>query len=207
MYGGTYLLQELYIFFKSIDQWVAVLGPVGAALGLLWKYYLKSRFLEIKNAHNNLHILVSYLPKIEAIEAELKPNGGSSVRDAINRIEAKLTLQDQKLFALMKVMSHGIFITDVNGNWVDVNLTLCRITNRTESELKEKEWLTWIADSDRINVDNQWNLCVKNKMSCDVEFDVILPDDTIKSLRIITHPLKNDKGEATGFFGTVYEIV
>lgn len=197
----------MHEFLTWVKDWLGLLGPIFAGIGITWKYFLKQKWEEFKVAHENLKKLVIFIPTIERIDYELKPNGGSSVKDAINRIESKINLQDQKVLALIKSMPYGTFISDSDGNWTDVNLTLCRITGRTESELEGRDWLNWIDEKHKSGVILEWERAIKNKMVFDVEVNYSNPTGEYIPLRFSGNQLKNEKDELVGYFGTVYEIV
>lgn len=197
----------MHEFLTWVKDWLGLLGPIFAGIGITWKYFLKQKWEEFKVAHENLKKLVIFIPTIERIDYELKPNGGSSVKDAINRIESKINLQDQKVLALIKSMPYGTFISDSDGNWTDVNLTLCRITGRTESELEGRDWLNWIDEKHKLGVILEWERAIKNKMVFDVEVNYSNPNGEYIPLRFSGNQLKNEKDELVGYFGTVYEIV
>lgn len=189
-----------------LGDWLKLFGPVFAGIGLIWKYFLKKKYDEFKTAHQNLQKLVEYIPKIEKIDFELKPNGGASIRDAINRIESSIKLQDKKLLTLFQSMPFGTFISDKHGSWTDVNLMLCRITERTELELIGKNWTRWIIDEDRMQLIAEWEGSIKNETMFDFETNYITPTEDLKAIRISASQLKNDKNELIGYFGTVYEL-
>ncbi len=199
-------MYHMEILLKALGEWLKLLAPVTGGLGLLWKFWLKAKWDEIKLAHKNLQTIVDLKPKIDRIELELKPNGGSSIHDAINRIESKVGLQDQKLLALLKSMPYGTFITDSLGNWIDVNLTLCRITERTESELKGNDWMNWIHEDDKEDVMAEWERAVKNKMVFNMNMIYTTPTGQEISIQIHGNQLKSEKGDLIGYFGTVYNV-
>lgn len=196
----------MHEMLTTLGDWVKLFGPIFAGLGLLWKYFLKKKYDEFKLAHQNLQKIIEYIPKIERIEFELKPNGGSSVKDAINRIESAIKLQDKKLLTFFQSMPFGTFIADKSGNWTDVNLMLCRITERHESELKGKNWLRWVIEDDRVDILTEWETTVRNETMFDFETSYLTPTEDLKSIRISASQLKNDNNELIGYFGTVYEL-
>jgi len=65
---------------NTINFWIQLIVAVGFLLGMIWGV--------IRFGHNILARSVS--DRLEEIRKETKPNGGSSLRDAIDRIEKKL---------------------------------------------------------------------------------------------------------------------
>lgn len=197
----------MHKFLTDLGDWVKLFGPIFAGIGILWKYFLKKKYDELIQVHKNLEKLVDYIPKIDKIESELSTNGGSSIKDAINRIESLVTLQDKKLLSLFQSMPFGTFITDAQGNWTYVNLMLCRISERSETELKGKNWYRWIVENDRNDVILEWERSIKNQMIFDCETQYLTPTEDLKHIRISASQIYDHKNELVGYFGTVYELI
>jgi len=65
---------------NTFNFWVQLIVAVGFLLGMVWGV--------LRFGHNILARSVS--DRLDEIKKETKPNGGSSLRDAIDRIEKKL---------------------------------------------------------------------------------------------------------------------
>lgn len=189
---------------EKLGEFLKLFAPITGGVGLLWKYFLKKKYEEFKIAHNNLTKIVEYIPTIENIHAELKPNGGSSIRDAINRIERNLTLQDQKVSALVKSLPMGTWMFDANGKCIDVNIQLCRMVDRTESELLGDNWINQILEKEEVR--DEWHRAVEGIMDFNMTYTFVLPDKTTKRVQCVAFQLRNEKGNLIGFLGTLNEI-
>jgi archaellum component FlaC len=95
-----------------ILTWSASIIAVGGALTVLWKIFapLVSRFRKMMDSIDNFmrdwsgeearpgHPEVAgVMERLQKIESELKHNGGTSIKDAVRRIENKLTKIDERL--------------------------------------------------------------------------------------------------------------
>ncbi len=181
---------------EVLKEWLGLLAPFGLVFGFLWKFWLKKRYEEGKDL---------YL-KIQLMAEEFRPNGGSTLRDAINRIEEKVTIQDQKTLAIIKSLPIGTWLSDQNGKCIDLNKTLCKIMGRTESEIKGDNWSNWIHPDEKDDVFEEWYRCVKNDLNFDMEYRYVLPNKSIQKVHGTAYQLKNDKGELVGFLGTLEAI-
>ena len=92
--------------------WAGGVVTVGAAIGVLWKL-LKPIFDRLHSVMDNLDVFMrdwageekapgrsavpGVMERLNRIDGELKRNGGSSMKDAINRIEQKLSQIDERL--------------------------------------------------------------------------------------------------------------
>jgi len=177
-----------------LKDWLELLAPFGIVGGLVWKVWLKQKFKDISDLYQ----------KIQVIAGEFRPNGGSTLRDAINRIETKVSLQQQTTTAIIKSFPIGTWISDEKGRCVDVNKNLCKITGRTETELKGDNWTNWIFEKE--DVIEEWQRCIINDSNFDHEYHYVLSDRRKQKVHGVAQRLKNEKGDLVGFLGTLEPI-
>lgn len=187
-------------FFKSVlivlKEWLGLLTPFAVVGGFIWKVWLKKRYEEGRELYG----------KIQKMAEEFRPNGGSTLRDAINRIEDKVTSNEQKTLAIIKSLPLGTWIADDKGKWSDPNKSLCRITGRTESELKGDNWSNWIIPNEKEDVFDEWKRCVENDLNFDMEFNIFLPDGKSQKVHAVAYQLKDSSGKLKGFLGTLSKL-
>lgn len=186
----------LHDVLVKLKEWVELLAPFGVVSGVIWKFWLKKRVDELRDLYK----------KVLIISEEFRPNGGSTLRDAINRIEDKIALQEQKTVAIIKSLPLGTWVSDKNGKCIDVNKSLCSIMKRTESEIKGDNWSNWIFPAEKDEVFDEWNRCVKNMMNFDMVYRYVLPDGKVQKVHGIAYQLRTDKGDLVGFLGTLYAL-
>lgn len=179
-----------------MKDWFELLGPIAIIAGFLWKFWLKKKIDEANDLYKTVQIIAS----------EFKPNGGSSLRDAINRIESKVDLQEQKIVGLIKSSPVGTWISDQNGKYIDVNKTLCVILDRTESEIKGDNWTNWLHADDKVSVISEWHRVIKNQIDFNMSYRFVLPDGKIQKVHATAYQLKSDKGDMIGFLGTLLTV-
>jgi hypothetical protein len=91
---------------QTILTWAAAILAVGGALAMLWKF-LAPICIRIRKMMDSLDIFIKdwagedarpghsrvpgVMERLQKIEGELKHNGGSSIKDAVKRIEATQT--------------------------------------------------------------------------------------------------------------------
>ncbi len=179
-----------------MKDWLGLLTPFGIAFGLLWKFWLKKRYDDGKLLYS----------KINIIAEEFRPNGGSTLRDAINRIEEKVTVQEQKTLALIKSLPLGTWVSDSRGKCIDLNRSLCKIIGRTEAEIKGDNWSNWLHPSMKEEVVEEWNRCVTSDMNFDMEYSFILPDKKVQAVHGVAYQIRDASGKLIGFLGTLNTI-
>lgn len=189
-------MEVFKLLLTNLKDWLGLLAPFGVVFGFLWQFWLKKRFAEIKEL----------IKTISLISDEFRPNGGSSLRDAINRIETKITIEQQKTMAIIKSLPLGTWVSDKDGKCIDLNRSLCRITGRTEGELKGDNWSNWLHPSDKDEVWEEWQKCVKNTITFDMLYRYVLPDGKVQKVHGVAYQLRDEKNVLVGFLGTLYAV-
>jgi len=189
-------LELLEQALKLLKEWLDLLAPFGIVGGFIWKFWLQKRVKEGKDLYQRIQIM----------SQEFRPNGGSTLRDAINRIEEKIALQEQKTSAIIKSFPIGTWVSDEKGKCIDVNKSLCQIMGRTESEIKGDNWSNWVHPAEKEHVFEEWYRCVQNDLNFDMEYRYVLPSKKIQKVHGTAYQLKNDKGKIVGFLGTLEAI-
>lgn len=183
--------------FDDILIWLTKIAGAIAAITLL--------LFNIKRIFKFIYTLLFVLPEsIKSIEKELKPNGGSSLRDAIKRIENAQILQEQRLMLILDSNPEiGVFETDELGNCTRVNNTYCRILNKTPEECYGMGWTTALHPDDKEKVFNEWNLAVKYSRPFEGEYRFIRTHGIPFNVKGKAFPIFNKDGKVFAWIGTI----
>lgn len=181
---------------ELLKEWLSLLAPFGLAGGALWKFWLQKRYEEGRELFKKINLMAE----------EFRPNGGSTLRDAINRIEEKVTIQDQKTLAIIKSLPIGTWLSDEKGKCIDLNKTLCKIMGRTESEIRGDNWSNWIHPDEKEEVFADWKRCVDNDLNFDLEYRYVLPNGKVQKVHGIAYRLPDKNNKLVGFLGTLAAI-
>lgn len=178
----------------DIGSFVAALGVIGG--GILWLYRKA-----IKPAVKNLN---EWQDMIARIEAELKPNGGASIRDSLNRLEQSVA----KLRGISKVIlldnDEGIFETDAKGHCVYVNRTYERMVGRSFSELKGDGWMKIIHPADLPRVSLEWETCIRQEREFEMTFRYVHQNGKEFPVKVTANPIRDPspaEGAVLGYLG------
>lgn len=190
------MIEYFKVILSSLKDWLSLLAPFGVVFGFLWKFWLQKRFADLKDLYD----------RIKVMSEEFRPNGGSTLRDAINRIEGKVTLQEQKTLAIVKSLPIGTWISDSNGKCIDVNRSLCKIMGRTESEIKGDNWSIWIHPTQKEEVFEEWSRCVTNDLNFDMEYKYVLPNGKVQLVHGVAYQLRDKDNKLIGFLGTLVTL-
>ena len=114
----------------------------------------------------------------EIITRELQTNGGSSIKDALKRIENRLTIIDAKHKTILSLENEPIWESDEFGNCVWVNHSYLKMTGFDFEYLKNAGWVSIINEIDRSRVREEWKRAVEEKRIFSCEYTINRYDNT-----------------------------
>lgn len=183
----------------EIDIIATISGLIGA-MWFVYKYYLKPRNELIEKALTSRH-------KIDKIYTELFPNHGSTLRDAVDRVERSILRVSLKQHVFLQQHDDGYFETDANGECIFVNQRYCHMVRRTESECLGTGWVHNIHPEDRANVSKEWLESVSGKRVFRMRYRFIRNDGTAIEVFGQGSPLLDPHtNKLLGYFGTIKQL-
>lgn len=138
------------------------------------------------------------------IDEHLKPNGGSSVRDALDRIEKKLDLVEATQRALLDLQeeSAGHFLSDEKGQLFWVSDIYCSLMEAERDDCLGAKWLKFVATKDQPTVHQHWKLSLDTRSPV----DITLNSSESKELRLRAVPVISNTDKLLGFVGNIKPI-
>jgi len=137
----------------------------------------------------------------ETMAAEFRPNGGSSMKDAITRIETRQLIAEQRGKALYNDAIFGIWESDETGKCTYANRTYQRIVGRGFEDLEGWGWTNIISSHDKERVTQDWAQALNQQREFQSEFHVQHPDGKEIPVVSVGHPLKDRAGKLKGYIG------
>lgn len=175
------------------------LAEIILAIGAVAGTYITA----IKLYNKKVKPIMELKDKIDAIYMELKPNHGTSIKDAISRIEMRQLTFEQKIKAVQMDYEHGVFETNAHGECIYVNRTYTHITGRGLEECKGNGWVLGIHPEDRDMVVEEWEKAVRQKREFSLEYR-FLNDGVTIPVKVSAFPIFDLVGEEIfGFTGIV----
>lgn len=157
--------------FEDTKTLIEVIGGVFtgvvAIVGFLKKYLINPFNNFKKDVEANLKGYNSTLTEHTKALKELQLNGGKSIKDVVNKIDAKLDKTQQDLhnvIALVKAQqeydSDGIFIADKHGNCYYFNKAYLDMTGLSANEAINFGWTNAIHPKDYERILESWKTCI-----------------------------------------------
>lgn len=190
-------------------QWVgAALGAFVSLLAVIkWIWPLvKQGYRNIMNHARVQESLDELQDQLGFVLSELKPNGGSSIKDAIERIEDCVGLTNEVLHARMLDSDQMIFRTDEEGRIRWVNRTFARTVQRLPAELHNHGWYNIIAEPQRDRCVERWTDAVKEKRELEMTMDFKTPDGATFPVLLRTYHMSKKGGRSFGYLATITQL-
>lgn len=197
----------------------AVAGILGALLGIFkffqWMHrnvspkirHAFKRYVDVCDLEDSLAAIQGandeLLVGLRQLLDEVRPNGGSSLRDAINRIEHRQIRLDERAKAMMHEEDKAMFESDAEGNTVWVNRKYQRLVGRTLEDLKGHGWVNTIHPEDREHVNEEWYRAVEEERTFVSNFRVVDPEGNVTHVNCISYVLRGPDGKPLGFLGVI----
>lgn len=135
--------------------------------------------------------------------AEIRPNGGSSLRDAIDRIEKIQTAQTNRQRVVLSLSQDAYFEADAQGMCLYVNHRWEELTGLTLAESRGSGWLHGITEADRALVLEEWNAAVHDRRPFRLRFryeNVVTGEITPVYVRAVA--VNDHKDGVVGYLGS-----
>ena len=173
---------------EHLDTFGIILTAITAIVSVLvaiYNYVIKP-FIRLYKSHFVL------MKTIEDIKKEVTPNGGSSIKDVINRIEKRQIMIDKRTKAIFYNLDNSIFEVDQNGNILWANRSFHKALGT--KNLKGLDWVSIIDESERESFLREIESCTKTVR--ELKFETKSTDG--KKIKFSGFPYR-DNGRNFGF--------
>lgn len=180
------------IDIEILGMWIGILTGGAAILygisyGLYYSYFFFKKF-------NKIYAI---------IEKELQPNGGSSMRDAIKRLELMAHAENSRFKTWMTFFPYPVFETNPNGYCIYVNRAYLNFTGRNLDEVVGNGWIINVHPEDREEVHESWSSAVNDKREYCLTYRFLDKDNNTRKVHVHACPSLNHEKEVIGYIGII----
>ena len=203
------------LFIHNQELLILTLGAVAGAivalsnLGKVLKEIVGNAFSYMKNRrmkNEKVEVMVNSFEciqqKLDSLVAELRPNGGKSLRDLVEKINENTTYNREYVRASLDNDYQMIFETDAIGEYLWVNDTYSRYTGKQEHDLMGYGWINTICSADRIRVRDEWESCIEEHRDFNAEYEINAMDGSKLKVMSTARPIKVT-GNIKGYYGSI----
>lgn len=186
---------------KDIEVIIGIIIAVITTLYGLYKKGIVPMFKLCRNKYDSVKSFICDVQEsVKLVNTELKPNHGSSIKDAISRIDNKVHILEAKNRAYFSHMQVPIVEFNENGHLIWMNRAGHNLFQKDMSELVNFGWLSSLSKKDRDIVEDEIIDAVRQERSFSIQFTI---DNHNKILDILcdASPILTNHGKFFGYFG------
>ena len=133
----------------------------------------------------------------------MRPNGRTSLRDAIDRIETRQSDFDAFLSAQLNIGDKAVFRTDASGNVISNNRQHQRLTGFSVGEVEGGGWINVIHPKWRTCIHDKWAAAVKEGREFSEDIMYVTPEGEEYMVHVNAYREIDSNGDIRGFLGVV----
>ena len=184
----------------KIAGWVTGFGIIAEATRRWIIRPIKKLKLEWKTYVDKIDHLTQ---KIDVIDAEFRPNHGTTLRDGIDRMYRKILFLDQQTKVLLTDDSRAIFISDAKGSCIWMNRAYTAFTGRAAEQLLGFGWKNAIEEAARDRVIQEWESAIEEHREFHMKYNYEHLNGEIFPVDCSATPIKTVDDILMGYVGTV----
>ncbi len=203
------------LFGVPFDSWVAWVSAIAGALSsvvvatVLIKKRVGRAISHIKAIIDRFHSYHDRLDelsaKVSVVLSEVTPNGGSSLKDAVRRIEHRINDLELTSLTVLDHEQRGVFKTNAAGQIVWANRSCAQAFDRGRDELFNYGWLSMVNADMRTDVTREWESAVKFQRQIALKFNITTTEGETKALVLKAYPMLGAHNTFLGYIGTIVE--
>lgn len=147
-----------------MEKYLAIASGVAGALAVSFKV-LKWGYTTVQDVQRKLD-------SIAELSRELVPNGGTSLRDSVNRMEGCVVALTSKLRMTFELNEWDAFESDSKGNWTCCTGNFDRATGLSNAQMLGYGWVNAIHPDDRSRVMMEYEEALKQERDWICKFGV-----------------------------------
>ena len=164
--------------------------------------YVKNRKMKNEKVEMMVNSFECIQQKLDSLVAELRPNGGKSLRDLVEKINENTTYNREYVRATLDNDIQMIYETDSKGEYVWINDTYSRYTGKQEHDLLGYGWLNTIPSDQRQKVRDEWESCIEEHRDYSLEYEIAINSGNKIKVLSTAKPIKIT-GNIKGYYGTI----
>jgi len=178
-----------------VEEWAALGGGIASGVVVCWRVGKRI----VCQASDTQRKLDAILRDGE----ELHPNAGTSLRDAVNRIESGMVFTGAKLRASFEQTGVDAFEANQRGEWTAVFGSFADQVGLDDDDLLGSGWVNSLAETTRGSTHSEWEASVRTGR--DIRLSLTTKHSSsgaIQRHRILARRLVVN-GSPVGFFGVI----
>lgn len=199
----------------SVGEWAGAIIATGGSVWtiikggkVVWTKALKPMYGIFRSNYKNLQAIPGLVQDVtqlkETLRKEFSPNGGSSIRDILDRLESNQVIMAAQQDVQLHTQKLAVIRMNKDGDAVNVSDHLCVLLGRLKEELLGKNWINAVCPDEREEVQSGWHSAVQDRRNFSAHFNCCTDAGDVIRVMMKVSPLPGKN--ALGFMGTVTKV-
>jgi PAS domain S-box-containing protein len=194
------ILATILTFFQGTEIYL------GIAVGIVSSVYSLYKFVYLPSRKTISRISMA-INSIDEISYILKPNGGASMSDKLQRIEKSLLYADGRHKILTSAVNVALFETDEKGTCIWVSPEWIEITGIDNEHALENGWINSIHEEEREEIFKEWKAAIEQRREFRRSYRMIHNSTgNVIYVKCFTRTIKDHKNDIIGVVGLIKRL-
>jgi PAS domain S-box-containing protein len=140
---------------------------------------------------------------VTAIKKELTPNGGTSMKDTVNKLAVgiekistnmeSLALQGNRMELrqqnILNSVSVPTFETNEQGECTFANRAYLELIGRSMDEIRGPSWINMIHPDDRVKVQAEWDAAIHQRRNFELTYRIVCREKMVYDVSCVASPI------------------
>lgn len=161
-----FLLTVIPAYFQDIQIIIGAILAIGGLIVSLKKWVISPALKFYRDVKQTLI-------DIEYISKQIKPNGGSSILDKLQRIERRQIISDYRYSIILNNIDMAMYETDHTGSCMWVSEEWIKYTGLQLEHAKGNGWINAVYHEDRDKVFEEWKDSLDQKREFRLQYRIM----------------------------------
>ena len=143
---------------------------------------------------------------VEIVERELSPNGGTSLRDMVTRIDLRQIATEARVRSTLATLRIAVWESDAAGACVYASRPLLRLAGRSAEEITGNGWVSMVDPNQQERVYADWRAAVDQGREYEATYTLVRGDGSTIEVHAEAYTIRNGDGRLLGYVGALYAI-
>lgn len=187
----------------SVGELCSALIGVGTVGAGTWKFAIKPTHTLFKRLLVLATTAEANALRLDEIHTQFKPNGGTTMRDVLDRIDLSTTSAQGRISALIEYHDVAAFEANNKGEFIWVSPKWCEIFESLPADARGNGWIVSVHPEDRERLFREWMDAVAQERAFRSVFRVGSMENGYKRVLACASIMHDSKTRPAGYSGTV----
>lgn len=189
-------------FLEHVEAVIAVGGVLLALIRHMIRRHIAPIWRMVRSNYEVVQTIPELSSRLREMQAELRPNGGKTLRDAIDHIGHGQAVQGALIELICDEKKVPHFTLDGDGNVLHANPVMCKLMGRAEEDILGMNLVSCVRIDERAAFEQEWRAAVESARTMQTSAIFVIPGKGHQRLEFVMRPIEHQE-RVISFMGRV----